>query len=154
MHSSSSGTSTACSCSWRKHIISPTAHQPSEAFLVGCQWQPMCRQKWQMIIRLKSLKNQSSYICKSFSTNIWRHIITSSNSTHARHHARATFRRSAAPPSHILLARVCCSNCGRLLWSVVHVAVHFRLFREHYSRARRKRKISSTPCSPAGPLDH
>ena len=131
------------SCSWRKHITILTAHQPSEAFLVECQWQPMCRQKWQMIIRLWSLKNQSSYMYKSFSTeHTEHHIITSSHSTHARHRARATFpaRGGALPPLlHVLLARVCCSNCGRLLWSLVHVAVHFRLFRERYSPARQQR---------------
>ena len=129
----------------------------------GCQWQLMCRQEWQMIIRLRSLKNQSSYIYKSFSTqHREHHIITS---THSQiiifltmpgcdlvvrmrvivHVQLSGVRRR--PPLHTLLARVCCSNCGRLLWSVVHVAVHFRLFQERYSRARRQRKISSTPYS-------
>ena len=39
-----------------------------------------------------------------------------------------------------------------LLWSVVHVAVHFRLFREHYSRARRKRKMQAHPAPRPSPL--
>ena len=86
------------------------------------------------------------HICTNRSVrNIRHHIITSSHSTHARHRARATFppRGGALPPLppllHVLLARVCCSNCGRLLWSLVHVAVHFRLFRERYSPATQQR---------------
>ena len=86
----------------------------------GCQWQLMCRQEWQMIIRLRSLKNQSSYIYKSFSTeHSEHHIITSTHSkifltgawlrfssTHAYHRARAIFSPcgGALPPtpsSHI-----------------------------------------------------
>ena len=73
------------SCSWRKHVTILTAHQPSEAFLVECQWQPMCRQKWQMIIRLWSLKNQSSYMYKSFSTeHTEHHIITSQSQSQSQ----------------------------------------------------------------------
>ena len=38
VHSSSPGTFITFSCIWRKHIIILTTQQPSEAFLVGCQW--------------------------------------------------------------------------------------------------------------------
>ena len=44
----------------------------------------------------------------------------------------------------IVPADKCCSNLhsGRLLWSLVHVAVHFRLFQERYNPAKPQRKTA------------
>ena len=66
------------SCILRKHIIILTPHQPSEASLVGCQWEPMCHQEWQMIIWLRSLKKSANRPASGIQ-NITKNKITSSH---------------------------------------------------------------------------
>ena len=51
LHSSCCGASMASFLHFEKYIIILTPHQPSEASLVGCQWQPMCHQERQMIVK-------------------------------------------------------------------------------------------------------
>ena len=62
--------------------------------------------------------------------------------THARYCARVMRWRPQGPV--VLPADKCCCNLqsGHFLWSLVHVAVHFRLFRERYGPARPQRKTA------------
>ena len=97
----------------------------------------MCYQEWQMIIWLRS------HIYKSSSTTYTEHhnnhMITSSHiqiRTGAWSRFGSTHARVAAPPHNIVRRAVivpadkCGSNLhsGRLLWSLVHVAVLLRFY--------------------------